>query len=116
LVKVSTIRQSFRNLPLLMVSIKCWRQESSGSTFPTEAAMPPSAMTVWALPSKLFVTMPTDRPCSAAATAALRPAPPAPMIRTSCSRVSYPSRCPFFPSLCNSTTYPKIVRSGMTPA
>src|SRR5215203_2526135 len=54
-----------------------------------------------------------DRPCSAAATAALRPAPPAPMTRTSCSRVSYASRCP---SVCNPTTYPTSVRSGMTPA
>src|ERR671917_526969 len=89
------------NFPLFMVSMKCWRHESSGSTFPRAAAMPPSAMTVWALPSRLFVTMPTERPRCTAETAALKPAPPAPIMRTSCSRTSNRSREPFWcPSLC----------------
>jgi len=74
-------------------------------------------MTVCALPSRDFVTIPTERPRWVAETAALRPAPPAPMIRTSCSLTSYRSREPFwYPSLCNSTTYPMILRSVITPA
>ena len=59
---ISAIRQLLMNFPLLIVSIKCWRQESSESTFPKAAAMPPSAMTVCALPSRDFVTIPTERP------------------------------------------------------
>ena len=67
------------NLPLFMVSMKCVRQPSSASTLPRAVAMPPSAMTVCALPSRLLVTMPTERPRSAAEIAARKPAPPAPI-------------------------------------
>src|SRR5947209_2848562 len=52
------------------------------------AAMPPSAITVCALPSRDLHTTPTEAPAAEAAIAARRPAPPAPMIRTSCSCVS----------------------------
>ena len=45
--------------------------------------MPPSAMTVWALPSSDLQTTPTERPAAMPATAARRPAPPAPMMRMS---------------------------------
>src|SRR5437588_313102 len=51
--------------------------------------MPPSAMTVWALPSSDLQTRVTDSPEAAAAIAARRPAPPAPITRTSWSNVSY---------------------------
>src|SRR5262245_7466650 len=47
------------------------------------AAMPPSAITVWALPSKLLQITAVLAPASWAATAARRPAPPAPMMMTS---------------------------------
>src|SRR5207302_1581989 len=64
-------------------------QLSLGSTLPRAAAMPPSAMTVWALPSSDLQTRVTDSPEEAAAIAARRPAPPAPITRTSWSNVSY---------------------------
>ena len=51
------------------------------------AAIPPSAMTVCALPSSDLVTTPTETPAADASIAARKPAPPAPMIRTSCSIV-----------------------------
>src|SRR5829696_2385314 len=88
LAKISAIRQLLRNLPLFMVSMKCSCQLSSGSTFPTDAAMPPSAMTVWALPKSDLLTTPTESPRSLASIAALSPAPPAPIISTSCSLTS----------------------------
>ncbi len=47
--------------------------------------MPPSAMTVWALPSSDLQTKATDAPAAEASMAARRPAPPEPMIKTSCS-------------------------------
>src|SRR4249919_1789182 len=47
------------------------------------AAMPPSAITVCALPSKDLQIKPTETPLPAASIAARRPAPPAPMTRTS---------------------------------
>src|SRR6476620_1777564 len=50
------------------------------------AATPPSAITVWALPSSDLQTSPTSAPASLAAIAARRPAPPAPMTRTSWGR------------------------------
>src|SRR5579863_4506122 len=53
--------------------------------------MPPSAMTVWALPSRDLVTTVTLHPASAAAIAARIPAPPAPTTSTSHSMVSYGS-------------------------
>src|SRR2546421_12061609 len=53
------------------------------------AAMPPSAMTVCALPSSDLHTTPTLAPWASASIAARKPAPPAPMIKTSCSWVSY---------------------------
>ena len=42
----------------------------TASTWASAAAMPPSAMTVWALPSSDLQAMPTDAPASAAAMAA----------------------------------------------
>src|SRR5664280_1616698 len=53
------------------------------------AAMPPSAITVWALPSRDLQTTAVRRPMAWASTAARRPAPPAPMMTTSNSWVSY---------------------------
>ena len=53
------------------------------------AAMPPSAITVCALPSRDLHTTPTRTPWARASIAARRPAPPAPMMSTSCSWVSY---------------------------
>src|SRR5262245_22391199 len=60
--------------------------------------MPPSAITVWALPSSDLVTSATEQPIADASMAARRPAPPAPMTSTSCSWVSIdsmgsPRRC-----------------------
>src|SRR5829696_7569292 len=52
------------------------------------AAMPPSAMTVWALPSSDLQTRAVRAPRSWASMAARRPAPPAPMTTTSNSWVS----------------------------
>ena len=74
-----------------MVSAKWTSQLSSASTLPIPAAMPPSAMTVCALPSSDLVTTATRQPASAAAMAARIPAPPAPTTRTSQSIVSYGS-------------------------
>src|SRR5205809_5492345 len=51
--------------------------------------MPPSAITVCALPSSDLHTRPVFAPASAAAIAARRPAPPAPITKTSTSCVSY---------------------------
>src|SRR4029077_3318759 len=85
------MRQLLSNWPPSMVSAKCTSQLSSGSTLPMAAAMPPSAITVWALPSSDFVTTVTRQPASAAAIAARIPAPPAPTTRTSHSMVSYGS-------------------------
>src|SRR5919206_3072294 len=53
------------------------------------AAMPPSAMTVWALPSSDLHTSAVRAPCALASIAARRPAPPAPITITSNSWVSY---------------------------
>ncbi len=49
--------------------------------------MPPSAITVWALPSSDLQTMPTETPAAEASIAARKPAPPAPITSTSCSKV-----------------------------
>src|ERR1700752_3216412 len=83
------MRQLLSILPPRMASRKCTCQLSSGHTLPIAAAMPPSAMTVWALPRSDLQTRPTDTPWAAASMAARRPAPPAPITRTSCSCVSY---------------------------
>src|SRR3989304_6243074 len=56
---------------------------------PSAAAMPPSAITVWALPSKDLQTRAVRAPAADDSMAARRPAPPAPMTRTSNSCVSY---------------------------
>ena len=66
-----------------MVSRKCTSQLSSGHRLPMAAAMPPSAITVWALPSSDLQTMAVRAPASWAAMAARRPAPPAPITTTS---------------------------------
>src|SRR5580692_4668309 len=85
------MRQLLSSCPPSIVSAKCTSQLSSGSTFPIPAAMPPSAITVWAFPSSDFVTTVTLQPASAAAIAARMPAPPAPTTSTSHSMVSYGS-------------------------
>src|SRR4051812_7262874 len=51
--------------------------------------MPPSAITVCALPSSDLQTSPTLTPCAAASIAARNPAPPAPITSTSCSCSMY---------------------------
>src|SRR4029453_16642573 len=65
------------------VSAKCTFQLSRSSTFASAAATPPSAMTVWALPSSDLQINPTFTPAAEASIAARRPAPPAPITRTS---------------------------------
>jgi hypothetical protein len=73
----------FSILPPRMVSRKWTFQLSSGHTLPIEAARPPSAMTVCALPSSDFETIAVRAPASCAAIAARSPDPPAPMTTTS---------------------------------
>src|SRR5947207_1559663 len=58
------------------------------STFASAAAIPPSAITVCALPNKDLHTSPTRTPATEASIAARSPAPPAPITKTSCSKVS----------------------------
>src|SRR4051812_5055646 len=71
-----------------MVSAKWTFQLSRSSTLASAAATPPSAMTVCALPRSDFMMTATFTPAADASMAARRPAPPAPMTRTSCSKVS----------------------------
>src|SRR5919201_5945302 len=85
----SASRQLLTYWPPRIVSVKWTFQLSRSSTFDSAAAAPPSAITVWALPSSDLQTRPTDTPWAAASMAARSPAPPAPMTRTSCSCVSY---------------------------
>src|SRR5712691_287918 len=85
----SAMRQLFRYCPPRIVSAKWTRQLSRSSTLPMAAAMPPSAITVWALPSNDFVTTPTFTPAAEASIAARSPAPPAPTTSTSNSWASY---------------------------
>ena len=66
-----------------MVSRKWTCQLSLLLTLPIAAAMPPSAMTVWALPNSDLQMMATLLPSMRASIAARRPAPPAPMTTTS---------------------------------
>ena len=79
----SAIRQLFRYLPPNIVSWKWIRQLSSGATLPSDAATPPSAITVCALPSSDLQTSAVRAPRSEAAIAARSPAPPAPITSTS---------------------------------
>ena len=71
------------NLPPRMVSRKWTCQLSLLLTLPMEAAMPPSAMTVCALPNSDLQMIAVRRPASCASIAARSPAPPAPMTMTS---------------------------------
>ena len=77
------MRQLLSILPPRMVSRKCTSQLSWGQTLPSAAAMPPSAMTVWALPSSDLQIRAVRAPCADASMAARSPAPPAPMTMTS---------------------------------
>src|SRR5262245_39767979 len=92
------MRQLFSILPPRIVSRKCTCQLSSGHTLPMAAAMPPSAITVCALPSSDLQMRAVFAPCALASMAARSPAPPAPITLTSYSWVSYASllaiRCP----------------------
>ena len=81
------IRQLLTYCPPRMVSAKWTFQLSRSSTLASAAAMPPSAMTVCALPSSDLQTSPTDTPAADASMAARSPAPPAPITMTSCSCV-----------------------------
>src|SRR3972149_3535262 len=83
------IRQLLSILPPRIVSRKWTCQLSSGYTFPRAAAMPPSAITVCALPSSDLQTSAVLAPCAEASMAARSPAPPAPTTTTSNSCVSY---------------------------
>ena len=56
----SAMRQLLTYWPPRMVSAKWTFQLSRSSTLARAAAMPPSAMTVWALPSSDLQTSPTD--------------------------------------------------------
>ena len=51
--------------------------------------MPPSAITVWALPSSDLQISPTDTPLPAASIAARRPAPPAPLAALTADTANY---------------------------
>ena len=77
------MRQLLTYWPPRIVSAKCTFQLSRSSLCAIAAAMPPSAMTVCALPSSDLQIRPTETPLSAASIAARRPAPPAPMMSTS---------------------------------
>ena len=82
------MRQLLTYWPPRIVSAKWTFQLSRSSTLASAAAMPPSAMTVCALPSSDLQTSPTLTPAADASIAARSPAPPAPMTSTSCSCVS----------------------------
>jgi hypothetical protein len=64
------MRQLLSILPPRMVSRKWTCQLSSGQTLPMAAAAPPSAMTVWALPSRDLHTRAVRSPRSLASMAA----------------------------------------------
>src|SRR5690606_9414680 len=66
-----------------MVSRKCTCQLSPALTLPIAAAMPPSAITVCALPNSDLQITAVRAPLSRASIAARRPAPPAPTTTTS---------------------------------
>src|SRR4030095_1804503 len=77
----SAIRQLLTYCPPRIVSAKWTCQLSRSSTLPSAAAIPPSAITVCALPNNDLQTIPTFTPAADASIAARRPAPPAPMTR-----------------------------------
>src|SRR3954451_5918816 len=77
------ILQLLSIFPPRMVSRKWTSQLSSGQRLPMAAAMPPSAITVCALPSRDLQTIAVFAPASWAAMAARRPEPPAPITTTS---------------------------------
>ena len=79
------MRQLFSILPPRIVSRKWTCQLSSFQTLPMAAAMPPSAMTVWALPRSDLQISAVLTPRAEASMAARNPAPPAPMTMTSYS-------------------------------
>ena len=79
------MRQLLSILPPRMVSRKWTCQLSSFQTLPMAAAMPPSAMTVWALPRSDLQISAVLTPRAEASMAARNPAPPAPMTMTSYS-------------------------------
>ena len=62
-----------------MVSAKCTVHASRSSTLARAAAIPPSAMTVCALPRSDLQISPTETPAADASMAARSPAPPAPI-------------------------------------
>ena len=82
------MRQLFSILPPRMVSRKWTSQPSSGHTLRSAAAMPPSAMTVCALPRSDLQMIAVRTPWLAASIAVRRPAPPAPITTTSYSWTS----------------------------
>ena len=72
----SAIRQLLTYCPPRIVSAKWTCQLSRSSTLASAAAMPPSAITVCALPSSDLQTIPTETPAAEASIAARSPAPP----------------------------------------
>ena len=82
------MRQLLTYWPPRIVSAKWTFQLSRSSTLARAAAMPPSAITVCALPRSDLQIKPTLTPAAEASMAARSPAPPAPMMSTSYSRVS----------------------------
>src|SRR5947208_2765142 len=79
----SAIRQLLTYCPPRIVSAKWTFQLSRASTLASAAAIPPSAITVCALPSSDLQTRPTLTPFADASIAARKPAPPAPITITS---------------------------------
>ncbi len=80
------MRGLLSSLPPTIVSRKWTCHVSFGATWARAAATPPSAITVWALPSSDLHTRPTSAPAILASIAARNPAPPAPITTTSCGR------------------------------
>ena len=89
-----------------MVSRKCTCQLSLGLTFPIDAAQPPSAITVCALPNSDLEMIAVRLPRSRASMAARRPAPPAPMTTTSYSWISMFSLMSDHPTIRRSEIHP----------
>src|SRR5262245_38959763 len=83
------MRQWLSILPPRIVSRKWTCQLSRASALASAAAIPPSAMTVWALPKSDLHTRAVRAPSPEASIAARSPAPPAPTTRTSYSCRSY---------------------------
>src|SRR5262249_9272220 len=83
------MRHWLRNFPPRIVSRKWTCQLSRASALANAAAIPPSAMTVWALPRSDLQTRAVRAPSPEASIAARSPAPPAPMTSTSYSCCSY---------------------------